>query len=203
MTTRCILLRHGETDYPRNRYYCDSKEDPPLNLTGRKQARDWGKFLKDIPLAAVYVSPSRRTRETAQTAMKDGHLNHMAMKSLQERGFGTWEGMTSQEIREDFPDEWQDLRDNALNFHPPGGESLVDFSARVNDTIQLLLARHPDQTILIVTHVGPIRMIVSAALAVPLENYKRLVVGYCSITEIEYTESWPNLISFSRKSDGS
>lgn len=203
MATRCILLRHGETDYPHNRYYCDSKEDPPLNKTGLRQARLWEKVLKDVPLAAVYVSPSRRTRETAQTATEGGPLNLMPMKGLQERDFGTWEGLSSGEIREKFPDEWQELKNDALNFHPPGGESLIDFSTRVNNTIQLLLGRHSDQTILIVTHVGPIRMIVSAALAVPLENHKRLVVGYCSITEIEYTESWPNLISFSKKPAGS
>ncbi|MFQ5950359.1 MAG: histidine phosphatase family protein, partial [Nitrospiria bacterium] len=59
--------------------------------------------------------------------------------------------------------------------------------------------RHAGQTLLIVTHVGPIRMIVLSALGIPLENFKRLVVGHCSITEIEYTESWPNLLSFSRK----
>jgi len=203
MATRCLLLRHGETDYPRNRYYCDSREDPPLNKIGLKQAKNWGKFLKDIPLAAIYVSPSRRTRETAEMATKDGSLNLMAMKDLQERGFGTWEGLTTKKIREDMPDEWQALKDDLLNFHPPGGESLRDFSARVNDIMQLLLLRHPGQTILIATHVGPIRMIVSAALGVPLENHKRLVVGYCTITEIEYTESWPNLISFSKKSGGS
>jgi broad specificity phosphatase PhoE len=127
----------------------------------------------------------------------------MAMKGLQERGFGTWEGLTSKEIQENFPDEWQSLNDDPINFHPPGAESLADFSARVNDTMQLLLFRHPGQTILIVTHVGPIRMVVSAALGIPLENFKRLVVGYCSITEIEYTKSWPNLISFSRKPNGS
>lgn len=203
MTTKCILLRHGETDYPHNKYYCDLKEDPPLNRTGLKQAKGWGNFLNDLSLSAVYVSPSRRTRETAGTATRGGPLNPVAMKGLQERGFGTWEGLTSKKIKEDMPDEWQALKDDVLNFRPPGGESLVEFSARVNDTIQLLLLRHPGQTIMIVTHVGPIRMMVSAALGVPLENFKRLVVGYCSITEIEYTKSWPNLISFSRKPDGS
>lgn len=203
MTTRCILLRHGETDYPRGRYYCDSREDPALNPAGLKQAENWGKFLKGASLAAIYVSPSRRTRETAQTATKGGPLNLMAMNDLQERGFGTWEGLTSKEIREDKPDEWQALKDDPLNFHPPGGESLRDFSARVNDIMQLLLLRHPDQTILVVTHVGPIRMIVSTALDLPLKNFKRLVVGYCTITEIDYTASWPNLISFSKEPDGS
>ncbi len=203
MTTRCVLLRHGETDYPRDRYYCDSKEDPPLNKIGQKQAENWVEFLQGIPFVAIYMSPSRRTRETAQTATEGGSLNLMTMKDLQERDFGGWEGLTLKKIREDKPDEWQALRDDPLNFHPPGAESLSDFSARVNDTMQSLLFRHPGQTILIVTHVGPIRMIVSAALGLPLENYKRLVVGYCSITEIDYTASWPNLISFSKKPDGS
>ncbi|MFQ5780549.1 MAG: histidine phosphatase family protein [Nitrospiria bacterium] len=194
-----MFLRHGATDYPGNKYYCDSKEDPHLNDSGLKQAAYWTDLLSKTSFGAVYVSPSRRTRETANTAAKGIGRNPVIMNGLQERHFGTWGGLTTVEVRKRFPDEWRNSREDLLNFTPPGGESLRDFSNRVNETIQLLLLRHAGQTLLIVTHVGPIRMTVLSALDIPLKNFKRLVVGYCSLTEIEYTESWPNLLSFSRK----
>jgi broad specificity phosphatase PhoE len=119
------------------------------------------------------------------------------LDGLRERSFGVWDGFTTEEIKIKYPAEWSGWKNDLLNFTPSGGESLVGFSKRVDQTIQQLLSRHTGQTLLVVTHVGPIRMIVAAALGIPLENVKRLVVGSCSTTQIEYTESWPNLVSFS------
>lgn len=195
--TTILFLRHGATDFPEERYYCDSVEDPPLNTIGLKQAATWAERLKSKPVAAVYVSPSRRTQETARLATQGLSLPSQTLDGLRERSFGIWDGLTTEEIKTKHAAEWSGWKNDLLNFTPTGGESLVGFSKRVDQTVQTLLSRHAGQTILVVTHVGPIRSIVAAALGMPLENLKRLVVGSCSTTQIEYTASWPNLVSFS------
>lgn len=195
--TTFLFLRHGLTDFPENRYYCDAIEDPPLNAAGLKQAGVWAERLKGKRIAAVYVSPSRRTQETAQLAIKGLNLQTKTLDGLKERSFGAWDGFTTEEIQNKFPQEWSAWKKDLLHFTPSGGESLAGFSKRVDETVQELISRHSGETVLVVTHVGPIRMIVAAALGMPMENVKRLVVGSCSTTQIEYTQSWPNLVSFS------
>jgi ribonuclease H / adenosylcobalamin/alpha-ribazole phosphatase len=197
IATTILFLRHGATDFPEDRYYCDAVEDPPLNPAGLKQAATWAETLKTKSIAAVYVSPSRRTQETARLATSGLGLSGQTLDGLRERSFGVWDGLTTDEIKNKYPAEWSGWKNDLLHFTPSGGESLVGFSKRVDQTVQGLLSRHAGQTLLVVTHVGPIRMIVAAALGIPLENVKRLVVGSCSNTQIEYTESWPNLVSFS------
>lgn len=197
IATTILFLRHGATDFPEDRYYCDAIEDPPLNAAGVKQAATWAGKLKERSIKAVYVSPSRRTQETARLATQGLTIPSEMLDGLRERSFGVWDGFTTEEIKIKYPAEWSGWKNDLLNFTPSGGESLVGFSKRVDQTIQQLLSRHTGQTLLVVTHVGPIRMIVAAALGIPLENVKRLVVGSCSTTQIEYTESWPNLVSFS------
>jgi broad specificity phosphatase PhoE len=195
--TTILFLRHGATDFPEDRYYCDAIEDPPLNSIGLKQAATWTDRLKTKLIAAAYVSPSRRTQETARLATQGLTLSSKTLEGLRERSFGIWDGLTTDEIKNKYPSEWSGWKNDLLHYAPSGGESLVDFSKRVDQTVQGILSRHSGQTLLVVTHVGPIRMIVAAALGIPLENVKRLVVGSCSTTQIEYTESWPNLVSFS------
>src|SRR3989338_5592425 len=214
IATTLLFLRHGATDYPENRYYCDTIEDPPLNETGLRQASVWPVILTHAahaahavshpvshpggkPIAAIYVSPSRRTRETAEPLIKALGSPNETLDGLRERSFGAWGGLTAEEVQKKYPSEWSDWKRDFLNFIPSEGESLIGLSKRVDETIQLLLSRHAGQTLLVVTHVGPIRTIVAAALGAPLDNIKRLVIGHGSMTQIEYTSSWPNLIFFS------
>lgn len=192
-----LLLRHGATDYPEDRYYCDAVEDPPLNPLGLGQAEDWPAILQEKPIVALYASPSRRTQETAAPTARKLKMKIETLDGLRERSFGNWDGLTPEVIRRDFPAEWSAWKSDLLNYAPSGGESLIGFSKRVDQTIQLLLDRHAGKTVLLVTHVGPIRAIVSAAIGIPLENHKRLVVGSCALTRIDYTASWPNLVYFS------
>ncbi|MFQ5543504.1 MAG: histidine phosphatase family protein [Nitrospiria bacterium] len=198
-STTIRLLRHGETDYPRGRYYNDVINDPPLNKLGSEQARLWVKKMREDrhPFSALYVSPSLRTEETALIATKELALSVNTIDGLQERSFGSWGGLTPKEVQAQFPNEWMAWKDDLIDYVPPGGESLSAFSKRVNETTVQLVTRHINRTILIVTHVGPIRALVAAALGIPFDHQQRLVIKNCSITEIEFTDRWPNLHSLS------
>ena len=194
-----LFLRHGQTDYPKDRYYNDAIEDPALNQTGRHQANQWPGYFDKNPRAitAVYVSPSRRTQETAKIAAEGLAVPCETVDGLQEWRFGRWGGLTTPEIKIKYQEEWNAWHEDTAHFTPSGGESLSGFSKRVNEIITDLVSRHSGQTVLVVTHAGVIRMIVSAALEMPLVNFKRLVIAHGSITEIEYTDRWPNLHAFS------
>ncbi len=196
-STRVLFLRHGHTDFPKDRFYDDKLEDPTLNPLGLKQAGLWTTQLNLRKIVAVYVSPSRRTQETARIATACLGLPLEVIEGLGERRFGAWGGLSSREVKEKFPEEWHAWREDNVHFTPSGGESLSGFSRRVDETIHALRACHPEQTFLAVTHAGQIRMIVASALGVPLKNFKRLVIRNGSMTEIEYTDRWPNLHTFS------
>ncbi|MFY9270185.1 MAG: histidine phosphatase family protein [Candidatus Manganitrophaceae bacterium] len=195
--TTFFFLRHGATDFQENRFYCDAVEDPPLNTIGMEQAGFWPDRLQEKGIEAIYSSPSRRTMETAGPTAERLGLKIEPVNDLRERSFGSWDGLTNEEIQQRFPAEWSAWKSNPIQFVPAGGESLIGFAKRVDETIQLLMNRHAGRTILVVTHVGPIRMVVSTALGMTIQNHKRLVVGFCSLTQIDYTASWPNLIFFS------
>lgn len=196
--TRVLFLRHGKTDYPKSRYYDDTIEDPPLNAAGLQELRSWPSFFEACPqISAVYVSPSCRTRETAKIVTETLGLRVQVVEGLQEWRFGAWGGLTADEIQTRYPGEWAAWREDMLHFSPSGGESLDHFSKRVNAAVAELVTQHVDQTLLMVTHAGVIRMVVAAALEMPLLNFKRLVIRHASMTEIAYTNRWPNLHAFS------
>lgn len=197
--TTVLFLRHGKTDYPKSRYYDDRIEDPSLNTVGLREAAPWSAFFESYPhkISAVYVSPSCRTQETAKIAMKTLGLSPQVVEGLQEWRFGRWGGLTAEQIKTQYAEEWTAWRGDMLHFTPSGGESLDHFAKRANATVAELVSRHPQQTLLMVTHAGVIRMIVAAALEMPLLNFKRLVIAHASVTKIAYTDRWPNLHAFS------
>ncbi len=197
-----LFLRHGETDFSKHRFYNDAIEDPPLNPRGLQQAELWEERLKNgREIAAIYVSPSLRTQETARIATAALGIEIKTVTGLRERSFGTWGGLSTEEVQKKFPEDWTAWKRDKMHHAPGGGESLMDFFKRVSKTVAQLTSQHHEQTLLVVAHAGTIRMLVIAALGMPLENFKRLVITNCSMTEIEYSDQWPNLHRFSFRPD--
>jgi probable phosphoglycerate mutase len=199
--TALFLCRHGTTDYPENRFYPSGSgsggEEPALNERGRLQAQQLGKYFTALgKLDALYVSPSLRTRQTMEPIAKGRDIPVVVMPELGERGMGLWDGCTAEEIQQRDSEEWRRWKLEPLSFTPPGGESLGDFSQRMAKAVDMILEKESGKTVVVVTHVGPIRVATAVALGVPLENSKRLVVAPGSVTRIHYTRSWPNLILF-------
>ncbi|MFQ5597268.1 MAG: histidine phosphatase family protein [Nitrospiria bacterium] len=198
-SSTALFLRHGETDYSKNRFYNDTVEDPPLNDRGRTQAGAWAPWLKenDRSIGAVYVSPSRRTLETAELAAQGLGMEAQMIEGLGERHFGQWGGLSKEAAQTRFPEAWSAWKQDPIRYTPPDGESLIGFSIRVKETMRELVSAHPGHRFLVITHAGTIRMAVSAALGVPIQNFKRLIVTHGSMTVLEYTEQWPNLHALS------
>lgn len=197
--TRVIYVRHGKPDFPHDRLYCDDREDPVLTEEGIKQAKDAAKLLKAEPIDVVYVSPMQRTRMTAQPIIDTLNVPFHVDAQLKERPFGLWDGMYFDAIQNDFPDEFKAWKRDPVGFVPEGGETIQDHRVRITSAVQEIIGKHTGETIVVVMHVGPIRMCVTDALQMPLAAYRQLTVDYGSLTRIDYGRRQNNLIYLNRQ----
>jgi len=149
--TRILLVRHGETDWNLDRRL-QGHSDRPLNDTGREQARTLAEELANEPLAAVYSSDLRRAGETARIVAEAHGLQVTTLPDLRERHFGTWEGLSDAEIEERFPEQ---IANGTLG----DGETREEMDRRVLESLEQIAREHPDGTVLVVSHGGPIRSV--------------------------------------------
>ena len=154
--TTILLARHGEPDWNHeNRFQGQTEQDPPLNETGRAQAAALAQALAGEPLAAVYTSPLRRARETADVLAAPRGLEPVELDALCEVDVGSWAGLTREEVAARYPDQYH----RWLNYEQgwEDGETYEEMGERVVAGLLELASAHDGATILVVTHGGPIR----------------------------------------------
>lgn len=193
-STRVIFVRHGMTDFPKNRIYCDDREDPVLNDQGRHQAAWAARVLASEAIDGLFCSPMQRTLATAQAIQETTGVDPVAHAGLRERRFGVWDGLYFNEIEQRYPKEYAEWKANPALYNPRDGESIHELQRRVQATVDEFIARRPGKTLVVVTHVGPIRVAVCTAIGLPVEGYRQLTVDYCSLTRIDYGRRQNNLI---------
>ncbi|MEI7913867.1 MAG: bifunctional RNase H/acid phosphatase [Mycobacteriaceae bacterium] len=183
--TRLLLLRHGQTDLSRQRRY-SGRGNPELTETGRRQAADAAHYLSQRGgIAAVVSSPLQRAYDTAAAAADALGLPVRVDDDLIETDFGEWEGLTFAEAAERHPDlhgRW--LRDTALR--PPGGESFDDVAERVRRARDRIVAEHGPGTVLVVSHVTPIKTLLRIALGAGASILHRLHLDLASLSIAEF-----------------
>jgi ribonuclease H / adenosylcobalamin/alpha-ribazole phosphatase len=185
--TTTVLLRHGETAHTVEKRFSGSGGlDPELSPEGERQAAAVAARLAAAGgVDAVVSSPLRRTRQTAAAVATALGLEVREADGLRECAFGEWEGLTFAEVRERWPKElaaW--LGDSTAR--PPGGESFDDVRRRVRVARDKLLARYPERTVLVVTHVTPIKLLVREALGAPMTALYRMELSPATLTEIQW-----------------
>ena len=169
-----ILVRHGETESNRERLAL-GREDVPLNERGRRQAAALTASLAGVLATAIYASPLRRAVETARPLAEALGLEVQVDEDLIEMAVGDLEGLSPQELSDrhgDFLREW--FSTQAGNLRMPGGESLQDVQDRAWAAIERLRERHPEETVVVVTHNFTIHAILCRALGLPLASFRRL-----------------------------
>ncbi|MDA2890347.1 bifunctional RNase H/acid phosphatase [Mycolicibacterium sp. BiH015] len=183
--TRLLLLRHGQTALSVERRY-SGRGNPELTELGTRQADAAARYLGDRGgVDAVLASPLQRAFDTATAAAKALGRDVTVDDDLIETDFGAWEGMTFQEASEHDPDlhrSW--LRDTSVR--PPGGESFDDVAARVLRVQKRIIADYPGQTVLVVSHVTPIKTMLRMALAAGPSILYRLHLDLASLSIAEF-----------------
>ncbi len=192
--TRVIYVRHGQADFPHDRLYCDEREDPGLTENGLRQARHAARMLAGEAVDVIYASPMLRTLRTAREieAVTGAPLHTDAR--LKERPFGIWDGMYFDDIARTYPEGFRAWKADPINYVPQGGEAIRDHRVRIKMAVDEILERHPGALIVIVAHVGPIRMCITDAIGMPVEGYRQLTIDYGALTRIDYGRRQNNLV---------
>jgi broad specificity phosphatase PhoE len=152
----CILLvRHGETQDAAERRY-PSARDLSLSARGRAQAVALAGVLQTVSLDAIFASPSRRARETAESLAAQRHLDLQVIPELAEMGFGQLGGLSLEEAARAFPEALRRWLDNPFEVTLPEGEPFLDFVGRVRRVRRQFTSEWAGRAIAVVTHGGVI-----------------------------------------------
>ncbi len=183
-----VLLRHGETPLtPQKRFSGSGGSDPSLSDIGREQA---GKVAAALArrgtVQAVVASPLARTRETARIVAARLGLDVAVEDGLRETDFGAWEGLTFGEVRERYPEDLDAWLASPDAEPTGGGESFAATAARVAEARDRLLAEYRGRTVLLVTHVTPVKMMIRLALGAPPEALFRMELSAASLSAVAY-----------------
>ncbi|WP_066955151.1 bifunctional RNase H/acid phosphatase [Streptomyces lushanensis] len=183
-----VLLRHGETALtPEKRFSGSGGGDPELSAIGRRQAE-----AVAVALAArgtvqdIVSSPLRRCRETAGAVAARLGLDVTVEEGLRETDFGAWEGLTFAEVRERYPDDLSAWLASPAVAPTGGGESFATVGRRVRAARDRLLDRYQGRTVLVVTHVTPVKTLIRLALGAPPESLFRMELSAASLSAVAY-----------------
>jgi ribonuclease H / adenosylcobalamin/alpha-ribazole phosphatase len=182
--TVTLLLRHGETPLSIERRYAGIG-DIPLTERGIAQAKAAATALgRRGGIDVIVTSPLRRTRQTAAevAAVVDAEVHED--EGFREMDFGEWEGLTFAEARARWPAESNAWLDPSIA--PPGGESLAMTLRRVREARERVTERFRGRTVLIVTHVTPIKLLVRMALLAPPEAMLRMQLEVACLSSIDW-----------------
>ena len=181
---RLLLARHGETTWNAERRF-QGRTDVALSPRGRAQAEALGGALRGHRIAAAYVSPFRRARETAEVALAGTGVPVTPVEELRELSLGEWEGCTVDEVRAREGDPYRAWLLAPHDCPPPGGEPLDAVSARVRAAIDHISALHPNgDDVLVVAHGGVISVYACVLLGCSFNALWRLRVDNASLTVV-------------------
>lgn len=183
-----VLLRHGETALtPQKRFSGSGGTDPELSAAGREQAgRAAEAFAARGTVQEIVSSPLRRCRETAGAVAARLGLEVRVEDGLRETDFGAWEGLTFGEVKERYGTDLEAWLDSPDAAPTGGGESFTEVARRVADARDRLVTRYAGRTVLVVTHVTPIKTLVRLALGAPPESLFRMELSAASVSAVAY-----------------
>ncbi|NJL65531.1 MAG: histidine phosphatase family protein [Methylacidiphilales bacterium] len=206
-STRIIFLRHGQSTYNEQKLYQGCCDESLLNQKGRIQADRSGKFLSNIPIDAIYVSPLQRTQETAQQILKiiNTTTNYTPKlkldQNLKEIDLPGWQGLSFKYVRENLAEDyrvWEEkphefimetvtLSGSILAKTPT--KPVLELYKKAEQFWQNILPNHPNETILIVSHGGTIRALIGTALGINSSQFHTFQQSNCGISILNFQNS--------------
>ncbi|MEE4272223.1 MAG: histidine phosphatase family protein [Thermoanaerobaculales bacterium] len=185
---RLVLVRHGEVEANRSYRYLGRRDDV-LTDAGRRQAEALAVALSELPVDAVISSPLKRALDTAQTIAGPGGLAVELEVRLLELDFGDWDGRSRAEVV--ATSEGDRRRVQAWEADPtlpvPGGESLAQLQERVVNLANDLTRARSGSTLVLVSHMGPIKTLLLAALGLPLTAAARIFLDPATVSVVDWS----------------
>jgi len=180
---KLLLVRHGDTDFNRQRRFMGYTAIP-LSPPGVKQVQQLCDNLTASPIQAVFTSDLRRTRQTAEILTAGRNLEITLCPELREVNYGLCEGLSFGEISEKYPEVAARCIDFSLALDFPGGENFRGFIRRARGFTKRLKPLPPEATVLIVSHNGPLKVLICHYLGLPLRHWQRLHLDTASLSII-------------------
>jgi len=184
-----IFVRHGESEMNKKELYC-GWTDSSLTDKGLEQAEAVSEKLANEKIDLIISSDLDRCFTTAEVINRF-HLKEIIKDTrLKELNFGDWEGLCYNEICRDFPIESKKWEEDYINFKMPKGESLYEMHQRVNKAFNRIISEYDKGKILIVTHSGVIRSILSQHICGSIEGAWKFKINNCGITRLQILDGF-------------
>ncbi len=201
MSLKLYFLRHGQTEFSRDNAFCGAGLDPDLTAEGEEMAQAFAAVYQQMPWAAVFASPLRRTVATARPLCEAAKLTPELRDDLKEIQYGRWEGQTVATVNRDYHDDY--LRwtaDPAWNA-PTEGEPAVAIAHRTLRVTEEIRERFATGNVLIVSHKATIRILLCGLLGIDVGRFRfRLSCPVGSVSMVEFTPEGPLLHLFADRS---
>ncbi len=190
---RLLLVRHGETAWNAELRY-QGQLDIPLNEAGVGQAAAVARRLAHVHLDAAYASDLQRAWQTAETIVSGHGLQAQPEPRIRELNFGAWEGLTSAEVRAQYPAVQRVWERNPEEAILPGGDSVRQAFSRIGAAIDEIVARHPGQILLIVGHGGSLQLMLCYLLGIGINRRRVFRFDNASLSQVQVSEWGVNIV---------
>ena len=184
---KIYLIRHGESEWNRAHRYT-GQQDVRLSALGQEQARRVAQRLEHEPLTAIYASPLQRARDTANAIGKLKRLPVNLHPGFSEIHHGLWEGLTVEQVTQQFPDELERWRTTPHAVLMPAGECIADVARRAGAAFDQIVAEHANGTLALCAHDAVLQVILLHALGLPLEHFGQYCIENAALSCLERDE---------------
>ena len=186
-------MRHGNTKLNSAQRFW-GQTDVELSEEGRRQAERICDRLAAEKIDAIYSSNLSRAIVTAETIASRHGLEVTTCAEVAEVNFGDLEGLTFDEISKLHPEQARHMADRSLPIEFPGGESISEFNERVKKFLLTLEKHAPEETVLIVSHAGVLRLMICNLLGIGLQHWRQMRLELGSVSMVD-TYPWGAILS--------
>lgn len=182
--TEIILARHGETEWNLAEIF-RGQIDVELNETGLKQAELLGEYLSQTKIEVIYSSPKKRALKTAELMASHHPLDVVVTPGLRDLDFGQWQGLSQQEVKEQYQELYTAWMKAPHQLKMPGGESLDDVRQRALGVVDEVIAKYKG-TVILVSHRVVNKVLICALLGLDNSHFWQIRQDTCGIITFTY-----------------
>ncbi|MFC1916627.1 histidine phosphatase family protein [Chloroflexota bacterium] len=182
--SKLLLVRHGITEFNSTRRFA-GHSDVEMNATGYKQVESLRDRLANEKIDAIYSSDLRRALVTAEIISAGREVDIITCPELREINYGDAEGLTFGEIGRLYPELAESITNFSLQIEFPGGENFEEFIARTTAFVDRLNKHTPEETILIVSHSGPVKVLVCHLLGIDQSHWRKFRLDNASLSIVD------------------
>jgi broad specificity phosphatase PhoE len=179
--TEIILARHGETAWNKNEVF-RGRADVGLNVAGRQQVAKLGKYLSAEKIDFIYSSPLKRAVGTAEAVAGSRKIGVNTVENLTDFDYGEWQGMTLVEVKERYPELYQDWLDTPEQVKMPGGESLANVRDRAIPFLEDAVTRCGEGKVALISHRVVLKVLICALLGLGNDHFWNIRLDNGAIT---------------------